>query len=128
MSKCSCAVVLIGEETATRPWVNYEIRKAWAEGKGLLGIYIHKIKCPRMVQLGFSGFCNQGLNPFDSITLQDDGQIAAYPSPLAALFYSKKLSNFVECYNPNPNDAYNDIKDNIETLVERAINLRRNYK
>ena len=28
----SCAVVLVGAETANRPWVKYEIKKAWEAG------------------------------------------------------------------------------------------------
>lgn len=43
----SCVVVLVGEETANRYWVKYEIKKAWNDGKGLLGIYIHNLKDPR---------------------------------------------------------------------------------
>ncbi|MBR9766708.1 MAG: TIR domain-containing protein, partial [Rhodobacteraceae bacterium] len=36
--------VLIGSETASRQWVRYEIRKAWKERKGVLGIQIHGLK------------------------------------------------------------------------------------
>src|SRR4051812_25026814 len=42
-----CVVVLIGSQTAQRPWVRYEIKKAWQEKRGLLGIYIHNLRCPR---------------------------------------------------------------------------------
>ena len=41
MSTRSCVIVLIGSQTADRRWVDYEIRKAWNDGKGVLGIYIH---------------------------------------------------------------------------------------
>ena len=34
----SCVVVLVGEETANRKWVRYEIEKAWELGKGLVGV------------------------------------------------------------------------------------------
>ena len=37
----SCVVVLVGEDTANRPWIKHEIKKAWKDGKGLFGIYIH---------------------------------------------------------------------------------------
>lgn len=37
----SAVVVLIGNETASRPWVQYEIQKAWDEQRSLLGIRIH---------------------------------------------------------------------------------------
>ena len=34
-------ICLIGEKTHTRPWVNYEIRKAYLQGKEIVGIYKH---------------------------------------------------------------------------------------
>jgi len=37
-------VVLIGTETANRPWVKYEIQQSLARKNGLLGIYIHHLK------------------------------------------------------------------------------------
>src|SRR5690242_18195928 len=40
----TCTVVLIGSNTAGRKWINYEIETSWNEGKGLVGIYIHKLK------------------------------------------------------------------------------------
>jgi hypothetical protein len=98
----SCVVVLIGKETAKRPWVKYEIGKAWNDKKGLFGIYIHNLKCPR------TGKCSKGSNPFDQFTF-DDG---------------RKLSSLVKCYDPNSADAYTDIKNNIEKWVESAIAQR----
>ena len=40
----SVTAVLIGAETANRPWVNYEIEKSIERGNGLLGVRIHRIK------------------------------------------------------------------------------------
>jgi len=40
----SCAIVLIGANTAGRKWIKYEIKKAWDDAKGVLGIYIHNLK------------------------------------------------------------------------------------
>lgn len=40
----SVTVVLIGTETANRPWVDHEIRESIERGNGLLGIRIHGIK------------------------------------------------------------------------------------
>jgi antiphage defense system Thoeris ThsB-like protein len=37
-------VLLIGTETAYRPWVKYAIEKSIEQGNGLLGIYIHQLK------------------------------------------------------------------------------------
>ena len=50
-------IVLIGAETARRPWVKYEIEKAWAEGKPLLGVRIHGISSMGVVDA-------EGANPF----------------------------------------------------------------
>ena len=99
-------VVLIGEDTAKRKWVKYEIQKAWNEGKGVLGIYIHNLKDPK------SGKCGKGRNPFEQFEFED----------------GSKLSNIVNCYNPKSSDAYNDIADNIEEWIEKAISIREEYK
>ncbi len=106
MNYRSCIIVMVGEETANRKWVKYEIEKAWNDGKGVLGIYIHNLKDP------VTGKCSQGKNPFSSFTIKKD---------------NKSLADIVKCYNPNPNDAYNDIKDNLEKWVEEAIKIRNNY-
>jgi len=98
----SCVVVLVGSETASREWVKYEIKKAWTERKGLLGIYIHNLNCPN------SGKCQQGTNPFEQFTFEN----------------GTKLSSIVKCYNPNYLDAYNDIRNNIEKWIEEAIAIR----
>jgi hypothetical protein len=94
----SCVVVLIGSETANRKWVKYEIEKAWNEGKGLFGIYIHNLKCP------ISGTTSQGTNPFEQVPATK--------------------GRCIKCYNPNNWDAYNDIRNNIEQWIEDAINQR----
>ena len=106
MNYRSCVIVMVGEETANRKWVKYEIEKAWNDGKGVLEIYIHNLKDP------VTGKCSQGKNPFSSFTIKKD---------------NKSLADIVKCYNPNPNDAYNDIKDNLEKWVEEAIKIRNNY-
>ncbi|HTN18468.1 MAG TPA: TIR domain-containing protein, partial [Chitinophagaceae bacterium] len=76
MKNRSCVIVLIGQETSNRKWVKYEIGKAWNAGKGIVGIYIHNLKCPR------NGICKQGANPFDQFSLSD----------------GRKLSSVVKCY------------------------------
>ena len=98
----SCVIVLVGSDTADRKWVKYEIKKAWDEGKGLLGIYIHNLKDPN------TGTCSKGANPFDSFKVN-----------------SKPMSSIVKCHNPDSNDAYNDIRKNIEKWIEDAINQRK---
>lgn len=102
MKNRSCVVVLIGSETANRKWVKHEIKKAWNDGKGIVGIYIHNLKCPQ------NGTCSIGTNPFDQFTIN-----------------GAKMSSMVKCYNPKSTDAYNDIKNNIEAWIEEAINNRK---
>jgi hypothetical protein len=44
LSGTSVTAVLIGSETASRRWVQEEIRQSLERGNGLFGIYIHNIK------------------------------------------------------------------------------------
>ena len=44
LKNTSVTAVLIGAETASRRWVNYEIEKSIERGNGLLGVRIHRIK------------------------------------------------------------------------------------
>lgn len=57
----SVTVVLIGTETASRPYVQYEIDQSINRGNGLLGVRIHRIKNLRQ-ETDF-----EGPNPFDNI-------------------------------------------------------------
>jgi MTH538 TIR-like domain (DUF1863) len=40
----SVTVVLIGAETSKRRWVDYEIRRSYERGNGVIGVRIHKIR------------------------------------------------------------------------------------
>lgn len=44
LSGKSCAVVLVGAQTASRKWVIHEIKKAWNASKGVVGVRIHNLK------------------------------------------------------------------------------------
>lgn len=94
----SCVIVLIGTDTHKRPWVKYEIEKAWKDGKALLGIHIHNLNCPN------NGTCAKGKNPFDSITFKR-GDTVIVP----------------KVYDPKASDAYKDIATNLSSWVEAAI-------
>ena len=39
----SCVIVLIGTETASRKWVQYEIKEAWKRGKGIIAEILYLI-------------------------------------------------------------------------------------
>ncbi len=103
----SCVVVFVGENTANRKWINHEIEKAWNDGRGLVGIYIHNLKDSSGNQ------SNKGNNPFDGFTM--DG---------------KSLSSIVKCYNPPYSTStyvYEHIESNIEDWIEEAIEIRNKY-
>jgi hypothetical protein len=93
-----CVIVLIGSETANRRWVKHEIKRAWELKKGLFGIYIHNLKCPR------TGTCSKGANPFSNWNV--NGQ---------------SMASLITCYDPSAWDAYGEISRNLATWVSQAI-------
>lgn len=60
MAYKKAVIVLIGQQTASRPWVQYEIDKAWADKRSLLGIRIHGLSSLGTVD-------RAGPNPFDRL-------------------------------------------------------------
>ncbi len=60
MKNTSVTVVLIGEDTANRRWVNYEIVRSFERGNGLLGIHINRIA-------GRTGRTASGDNPLNRL-------------------------------------------------------------
>lgn len=60
LDRTTVTAVLIGSNTASRRWVQYEIEQSTARGNGLLGIYINNIR-------GFNGMTDaRGVNPLPS--------------------------------------------------------------
>lgn len=109
LSGRSVAIVLVGNATAGRKWIKYEIEKAWNDGKGVLGIYCHNLKDVQGNQT------SKGTNPFDDFTMRKD---------------QSKLSSLVRCYDPPYADSkqvYAYIKQNLESWIEAAISTRKNY-
>lgn len=105
----SCAIVLIGSQTAKRKWIDYEIKKAWRDHKGVLGIYIHNITDRDNRQ------CTKGINPFQHFTLRD-GTI--------------RMSDVVKSYDPPDGDSpqvYKYIKNHLAAWIEDAISIRGRY-
>ncbi len=103
----SVAIVLIGEHTANRKWINYEIKQAWEKGKGVLGIHIHNLKDKNGKQ------SRKGNNPFDYVFV--DGS---------------QLSKRVRAYNPpylTSKKVYENIKENLADWIEDAIERRADY-
>jgi len=97
-----CVIVLIGTDTSNRPWVKYEIKRAWELKKGLIGIYIHNLRCPR------SGTCAKGANPFMNWSINN-----------------RSLASIITCHDPVSWDAYGDISTNLADWVSDAIQSAR---
>ncbi len=100
----SCLIVLIGQRTASRKWVQYEIKKAFDDGKGVFGVYIHNLKD------SVGNQASMGQSPFDGFTVGSD-----------------PLSKWAKVYNPpytTSSNVYDYIKNNLADWVEKAIDLR----
>ena len=105
----SCTIVLIGENTAGRKYIKYEIEESWNSSKGILGIYIHNLKNSNGNQ------SNKGKNPFSTFTMKRD---------------DKKLSSIVKAYDPpysKSTSVYDHISESLEDWVEEAIKIRNDY-
>ncbi len=102
----SCAVVLIGSNTAGRKWINYEIVKAWDDNKGVVGVYVRNLQDSDKQQ------SMKGSNPFANIKHGTSG---------------KMLSEIVKAYDPpyaTSASVYTHIKENMATWIEEAITIR----
>lgn len=108
LEKRSCLVVLIGATTSTRKWVKYEIEQAYKLKKGIVGIYIHNLEDKDGNQT------DKGSNPFYSLYTEKNERLSKY---VEAFDSSYKSSTYV----------YSDIKENIEDLIERAIDSSGTY-
>jgi len=109
IANCECFICLIGEHTYTSKWVDYEIRKAWALKKPIIGIYIDDLRDPRLhSKPPHYGKSLRGRNPFGQITI---GNVA--------------LSSVISTYIPSASDAYNDIANKIESWIVLSIKNRR---
>jgi hypothetical protein len=71
----SVTVVLIGAETSTREYVDYEITQSHKKKNGMLGIYIHNLK-------DVNGKTDtKGANPLTKWTFKDpEGNVVTYPT------------------------------------------------
>lgn len=102
----TCTVVLVGQNTAGRKWINYEIIRSWNEKMGVVGIRIHGLQ-NRLQQIS-----SAGANPFDAITHGPSQRL---------------LSTLVKCYNPagsNSQERYAWIREHLSNAVEEAVKIR----
>jgi len=102
----TCVVVLVGAETANRPWVIHEISKGWNDRMGVLGIRIDKL-------LGTdSRPTAAGANPFSQVTFTNT---------------TRTLAEVASLKVPTGTDSkavYASIASTIEAWIEDAIRIR----
>ncbi len=102
----TCTIVLVGQNTANRKWINHEIIQSWNNGMGIVGIRIHGLKDSA------GNIAAPGNNPFDYITFSHE---------------NRKLSTVVKCYSPagvTSQERYAWIAQHLSNAVEEAVNIR----
>lgn len=97
----SVTVVLIGSETSSRRYIQYELQKSYEKGNGMLGIYIHNIKDR------FGNTSTQGNTDFGEIGKDANGR---------SVYFSKNY----RCYDWVIDDGYNNIGNWIEAAARQA--------
>jgi len=104
-----CTVVLIGSNTASRKWVQYEIVRSWEAGLGVVGIHVNGLA-------DMAGLTSRkGENPFALIGHRGTG---------------KSLSSIARCYVPEgttSKERLGWIEAHISEVVEEAIQLRKDH-
>ncbi len=101
MLRKSAVVVLVGPETASSYWVDYEIRKAWDDNRPLVGIRIHGL------QDSNERTSRAGANPFANVKLKN----------------GLTLDQYVTLHNPSGSDSqavYNSIATNLDRWIAGA--------
>jgi hypothetical protein len=101
-------IVLIGLETATRPFVLYEIRRAWQLGKPLLGINIHGLENSAKETDA------KGANPFAKCGFKDSTRTFANYVPVF------DPADWTNIQNPKGTDIYAAIRDNMTDWIAKG--------
>ena len=123
MAKRSCVVLLIGEHTQGRKWIEYEIEEAWKSGKGIVGIYIHGLKDASGNQ------ATKGKNPLKDFCIDKTfNYIAKRSKPVDD--NEVNLSDVCKAYDTPYQTSpyvYDYIKEHIADWIEEAIEIRNSY-
>lgn len=119
----SCVIVLIGSDTASRKWCRYEIKHAWKEGKGVVGIYVHNLK-------NIDGEQDiKGDNPFKLFCVDKTfNYIVEHKHPADS--NEINLSEICKTYDPPykiSTNVYDYYYEHLNDWVEEAIRIRNQY-
>ena len=130
----SVLCVLIGKETYTRRWVDYEILKAVESGMGVFGIRIHQLKDPKQgadtagsSPFQFLGYGTKDEKLIPMINYESGWKEAAYLSPISetAAPYLKGtdkpiLSSLFSVHDWVDGDGYNNFGKWVEAAAKQA--------
>lgn len=89
MNGCGVTAVLIGQQTHSRPWVQYEIAKSFNEGKGVIGVCLRGMKDWEQKSFQFSG-----PNPFPATTKAYNQKYTIPDYPIYSWVYDRGRDNF----------------------------------
>lgn len=119
----SCVVILYGNETHSREWVQYEIEHGWNTGKGVLAIAIDRLEDQNGNQdiKGKNPLSNFILNPYTGQVRQK-----RFISQYGEINLAEVAPSFETQYCSSKY-AYGDIKENLEWMIEDAINIRNKF-
>lgn len=101
LKETSVTVVLIGEKTLSRPYVQYEINKSLERGNAIIGVKIHNIKCARTQSACISG---------------DLSTVVAYDSHTKENYTIKDLADRI--YDYKLDDGYSNLQDWVEKAAK----------
>ena len=102
----SVTVVLIGNETAERDWVHYEIKKSIERGNGIVGVKVHSLK-DRQGSTDFSGS-----NPLKKFVVEDGDDV-------------QTLSSLFPTYDWKRDNGRENIGEWVEEAAQIADDLSR---
>jgi hypothetical protein len=102
----SCTIVLIGEQTASRPWVHYEIKRSLELGLGVFGVHVHHL----LDKKGQPS--KKGANPFE----HPDAGLGASAAEIAVY----------EPPEPDSKLAYHYMVDSLAAWADEAVATRLN--
>jgi hypothetical protein len=104
MHGTSVTVLMIGNETADRDWVHYEIKKSIERGNGLVGIKVHTLKDKE----GSTDF--SGGNPLKKFVVEEGGNV-------------KTLSSIFPTYHWEKDNGRENIGDWVEEAAQASEEL-----
>jgi MTH538 TIR-like domain (DUF1863) len=114
LSGKSVTVVLIGAQTYTRSWVKYEVNESHRLGKGMLGIFVHRMKDNKQQSDLFA------VNPFDLWTFRERNPFASLTWGAMPMMVQRKYSSKYPVYDWVREDGRANINSWIEAAAKAA--------